>query len=69
MQRVLDELKVETPKSRSNFHLYNKVPELGAKTGWKVVATWEQVNTFPYLYAENLDSYAKAMTVKMTYLT
>ena len=52
MKNSIVELGFEPPKSRTNFHLYNKVGELAEKTGWEVVVSWDQTSSFPYTKME-----------------
>ena len=43
---------IELPAKRTNFHLYNKLEELGAQSGWEVILQWEQNAPFPNLYLD-----------------
>ena len=43
----------DLPAERSNFHLFNKVPQLAREAGWEVMVGWEQLAPFP---AANFDS-------------
>jgi hypothetical protein len=55
---VIGELNIEVPKKRSNFHLYNKVEQLANETGWKTIVKWDQRTVFPFIFPNQLKSYA-----------
>lgn len=41
----------EMPNTRDLFHLYNKLEQMGAETGWEMVIQWEQntpINAIEY---------------------
>jgi hypothetical protein len=40
------------PHSRSNFHLFNRLGDLAAETGWEVVVQWQQNAPFHYIQIE-----------------
>lgn len=43
------------PDSRSNFHLYNRLAEVAADSGWELVIKWDQNAPYPYFeMTENL---------------
>lgn len=36
------------PDARSNFHLYNRLPEVAADSGWELIIQWDQNAPYPY---------------------
>lgn len=40
LDQVLSKFGIEPSKTRSNFHLYNRVSSLAEPIGWKLQATW-----------------------------
>lgn len=43
------------PDVRTNFHLFNRLPEVAADSGWEVVILWDQNAPYPYFeMTENL---------------
>lgn len=48
--QALEHLGRPIPDVRSNFHLYNRIEEVAAGSGWEVVIQWEQ--NAPYAYFE-----------------